>query len=30
VAEKVVAIPRSKQDKPMKDVTVKSVVIERV
>jgi len=30
VAEKVVNTPRSKQDKPLKDVVVKSVVIERV
>ena len=30
IAEKIVTIPRNKQDKPMKDVVVKSVVIERV
>src|ERR1700681_2678982 len=30
VAEKIVGIPRNKQDKPMKDVTVKVVAIERV
>jgi peptidyl-prolyl cis-trans isomerase A (cyclophilin A) len=30
IAEKIVTIPRNKQDKPMKDVTVKSVKIERL
>ena len=31
VAEKIVAIPRNRQDKPMKDVVVKSVTMsERV
>jgi peptidyl-prolyl cis-trans isomerase A (cyclophilin A) len=30
VAEKIVNVPRNKQDKPLKDVVVKSVVIERV
>ena len=30
VAEKIVAVPRNRQDKPNKDVVVKSVVIERV
>ena len=30
VAEKIVAVPRSRQDKPVKDAVVKSVVIERV
>ncbi len=30
VAEKIVSAPRSKQDKPAKDVAVQSVVIERV
>jgi peptidyl-prolyl cis-trans isomerase A (cyclophilin A) len=30
VAEKIVGVPRNRQDKPNKDVVVKSVVIERV
>ena len=30
VAEKIVNVPRNRQDKPNKDVVVKSVVIERV
>ena len=30
VAEKIVATPRNRQDKPVKDAVVKSVVIERV
>jgi peptidyl-prolyl cis-trans isomerase A (cyclophilin A) len=30
VADKIVALPRNRQDKPNKDVVVKSVVIERV
>ena len=30
VAEKIVAAPRNRQDKPLKDAVVKSVVIERV
>jgi peptidyl-prolyl cis-trans isomerase A (cyclophilin A) len=30
VVEKIVGQPRNKQDKPLKDVTVKSVTIERV
>jgi peptidyl-prolyl cis-trans isomerase A (cyclophilin A) len=30
VAEKIVGAPRNKQDKPLKDVVVQSVVIERV
>src|SRR5579864_3390316 len=30
VAEKIVTLPRNRQDKPNKDVVVKSVVIERV
>ena len=30
VVEKVVSVPRNKQDKPNKDVVVKSVMIERV
>ena len=30
VAEKIVNVPRSRQDKPNKDVVVKSLVIERV
>jgi len=30
VAEKVVGVPRNRQDKPTKDVVVKSVTIERV
>ena len=30
VAEKIVATPRNRQDKPLKDAVVKSVVIERV
>ena len=30
VAEKIVATPRNRQDKPVKDALVKSVVIERV
>jgi peptidyl-prolyl cis-trans isomerase A (cyclophilin A) len=29
VAEKIVSVPRNRQDKPNKDVVVKSVVIER-
>ena len=29
VVEKIVNVPRNKQDKPLKDVTVKSVTIER-
>jgi hypothetical protein len=29
VAEKIVGVPRNRQDKPNKDVVVKSVVIER-
>ena len=30
VAEKIVGTPRNRQDKPLKDMVVKSVVIERV
>jgi peptidyl-prolyl cis-trans isomerase A (cyclophilin A) len=30
VAEKIVATPRNRQDKPLKDATVKSVTIERI
>src|SRR5437660_1701927 len=30
VVEKIVAAPRNKQDKPLKDIAVKSVTIERV
>ncbi len=30
VAQKIVTLPRNKQDKPLKDVVVESVVIERV
>ena len=30
IAEKIVALPRNRQDKPNKDVVVQSVVIERV
>ena len=30
VVEKIVAAPRNKQDKPLKDIVVKSVTIERV
>jgi peptidyl-prolyl cis-trans isomerase A (cyclophilin A) len=30
VADKIVAVPRNRQDKPNKDVVLKSVVIERV
>ena len=30
VAEKIVKVPRNRQDKPNKDVVVNSVVIERV
>jgi peptidyl-prolyl cis-trans isomerase A (cyclophilin A) len=30
VVEKIVGLPRNKQDKPLKDVAVKSVTIERV
>jgi hypothetical protein len=30
VAEKIVGVPRGAQDKPKKDVVVKSVTIERV
>ena len=30
VVEKIVAAPRNKQDKPLKDLVVKSVTIERV
>jgi len=30
VVEKIVAAPRNKQDKPLKDLLVKSVTIERV
>ena len=30
IAEKIVGVPRNRQDKPNKDVVVKSVVIERV
>jgi peptidyl-prolyl cis-trans isomerase A (cyclophilin A) len=30
VAEKIVNVPKGRQDRPVKDVVVKSVVIERV
>jgi len=30
VVDKIANLPRSKQDKPAKDIVVKSVVIERV
>ena len=30
IAEKIVGVPRNRQDKPVKDAVVKSVVIERV
>ena len=30
IAEKIVGVPRNRQDKPNKDVVLQSVVIERV